>query len=103
MLCQRASSRYPLVLRQRTGDRAYSNFEGRHRTLQSATRFCKETDSRAKSFIAKYGDEAVELDALPAAVLRDRLVEGVRAHMDLEALEEVREQDKKDQPASRER
>jgi hypothetical protein len=55
--------------------------------------FAKLSDSRAKSFIERYGNESVELDALPAAVLRARLVASVEDLMDLDALERVREQE----------
>jgi hypothetical protein len=56
--------------------------------------FAKLTDSRAKSFIQRYGNEAVELDALPATVLRERLVASVEELMDLDRLSEVRVRDK---------
>ncbi len=52
--------------------------------------FAKKTDSRASGFIAKHGDVSVELDALPADVLRDRLVEEIERRMDLEALRSTR-------------
>jgi hypothetical protein len=52
--------------------------------------FTKSTDSRRAAFVAKYGDVSVELDALPADVLRARLVEEVEARVDLDALDEVR-------------
>lgn len=55
--------------------------------------FAKATDTRRKGFVAKYGDQAVELDALPVDVLRERIVESVVAVMDLDALEAVQEQD----------
>ncbi|HUW30476.1 MAG TPA: hypothetical protein VM223_02575, partial [Planctomycetota bacterium] len=42
------------------------------------------------AFVKKYGDVAVELDALPADVLRDRLVAEVEQRMDLDALAEVK-------------
>jgi len=50
----------------------------------------KKTDSRSAAFVKKYGDVAVELDALPADVLRDRLVAEVEQRMDLDALAEVK-------------
>jgi hypothetical protein len=43
------------------------------RRYQLPPDFAKKTDSRAKKFIAKHGDISVELDALPADVLRNRL------------------------------
>lgn len=52
--------------------------------------FTKQTDSRRAAFVAKYGDVAVELDALPIDVLQDRLEEEVRARLDLRALAGVR-------------
>ena len=50
----------------------------------------KRTDSRAAAFIAEFGDIAVELDALPPPILRERLEAAVCDLMDLEALEEVK-------------
>ena len=52
--------------------------------------FTKATDTRQAAFVEKYGDVAVELDALPVAVLRDRIVREVEARMDLDALERTR-------------
>jgi hypothetical protein len=50
----------------------------------------KKTDSRRKGFIAKHGvDMAVELDALPPDVLRQRIVEEVEKHVDLDILAET--------------
>jgi hypothetical protein len=51
----------------------------------------KTTDTRRAGFIAKYGDAAVELDALPPDVLRSRLENEVKARLDLDALREVQE------------
>src|SRR5215210_7037097 len=48
----------------------------------------KADDSRAASFVAKYGDLAVELDALPVDQLRSRIQSGVEEWMDMEALAE---------------
>jgi hypothetical protein len=53
--------------------------------------FTKVTDTRRAAFVKKYGDVAVELDALPVHVLRDRLVAGVEARVDMHALESVRQ------------
>ncbi len=58
--------------------------------------FTKGTDSRRGAFVARYGDVAVELDALPGEVLRSRLVREVEARMDLEALERTREVERQD-------
>lgn len=48
----------------------------------------KADDSRAAAFVAKYGDLAVELDALPVGELRSRIQQGVEEWMDMEALSE---------------
>jgi hypothetical protein len=48
----------------------------------------KADDSRAAAFVAKYGDLAVELDALPVAELRQRIRDSVEEHMNLDALAE---------------
>jgi hypothetical protein len=45
--------------------------------------FAKKTDSRARGFIRKFGDMAVELDALPPAVLRARIQEEIENHVDI--------------------
>jgi hypothetical protein len=58
--------------------------------------FTKNTDTRRGAFVAKYGDVAVELDALPPDVLQARLVSEVEARMDLKALEQVRAAEQKD-------
>jgi hypothetical protein len=52
--------------------------------------FTKQSDSRQAAFVAKHGDVAVELDALPVDVLRERLDGEVSARMDLKALRRVR-------------
>lgn len=58
----------------------------------------KATDTRRTAFIAKHGDITVELDALPMAVLRERIETEVRKRMDLDALYQVRaiEQDERE-------
>lgn len=58
--------------------------------------FTKATDTRSKAFVEQWGDVAVELDALPVGVLRDRLVNEVEAHMDLDALEWTRSLERED-------
>lgn len=58
--------------------------------------FTKLTDSRREAFVARFGDLSVELDALPPTVLRDRIVEAVEQHMDMDALRKVRAQEAKD-------
>jgi hypothetical protein len=57
--------------------------------------FTKATDSRRAAFVERYGDVAVELDALPVDVLRERLVTEVEACMDLGALEATREEERR--------
>jgi hypothetical protein len=44
--------------------------------------FTKTTDPRQKKFVARHGDQAVELDALPPDVLRERLIESVERNLD---------------------
>lgn len=61
--------------------------------------FTKTTDTRRAAFVEKYGDVAVELDALPVDVLRNRLVDEVEARIDVDALADV----KKAEEADRER
>ena len=58
--------------------------------------FAKKSDTRARAFIETYGDQAVELDALPPAVLRQRLTDAVEARMDLDALADVQRTEKAD-------
>jgi hypothetical protein len=48
----------------------------------------KADDTRAAAFVAKYGDLAVELDALPVGELRSRIQQGVEEWMDMDALAE---------------
>jgi hypothetical protein len=50
----------------------------------------KADDIRADAFIEKYGDLAVELDALPVEDLRQRISGSVEAYMNMDALEESR-------------
>jgi hypothetical protein len=52
--------------------------------------FAKATDTRRAAFVARYGDVAVELDALPAEVLTERLHSEVAARIDSGALDAVR-------------
>jgi hypothetical protein len=55
--------------------------------------FTKATDTRRAAFVEKFGDVAVELDALPGDVLESRIHEEVENLIDLDALEAVREQE----------
>ncbi len=52
--------------------------------------FTKATDTRQKGFVAKYGDIAVELDALPVDVLVQRITNEVEYRMDLNALADTK-------------
>lgn len=71
-------------------------------TLEDVRRFdlppdlTKPTDTRRAAFVAKYGDLAVELDALPIEVLEVRLREEVEARMDMGALDAVFQQEDAD-------
>jgi len=56
----------------------------------------KRSDTRSAAFIERHGDRAVELDALPGRVLRQRLVDEVEGLMDMDALRRTREADKVD-------
>ncbi len=58
--------------------------------------FTKATDTRSAAFVARYGDVAVELDALPGRVLRERIEREVRERIDLEALERTRSTERAD-------
>jgi hypothetical protein len=58
--------------------------------------FTKTSDSRRAGFIARWGDVTVELDALPVEVLRERLVDAVESRIDLDALDEVHQQEAED-------
>lgn len=58
--------------------------------------FTKATDTRQAAFVARYGDVAVELDALPVDVLRDRLKSEIEDRMDLGAWAAVQRQEKID-------
>jgi hypothetical protein len=53
--------------------------------------FTKKTDTRAPKFIAKHGDVAVELDALPPEVLEQRIRQEVEQRLDLGALAAVKD------------
>lgn len=59
--------------------------------------FTKKTDSRAKKFIERYGDMAVELDALPLPALQEKIRESIEANLDLSALNVVLLQEEADQ------
>ena len=56
----------------------------------------KPSDTRRAAFVAQHGDMAVELDALPVNVLKERLREEVESHLDLRALASVRKSENAD-------
>jgi hypothetical protein len=49
----------------------------------------KLTDSRAAGYIAKYGDECWEVDALPPDVLQELIRDAVSEHLDRDLMDEV--------------
>lgn len=53
--------------------------------------FTKATDTRSKKFVQRYGDMAVELDALPVSVLREKIRTAIEGNLDLSQLEAIRE------------
>lgn len=61
--------------------------------------FTKATDSRQAAFVKRYGDMAVELDALPVDVLLERIRAQVEARIDLDALAEVQRLEREDRLA----
>ena len=52
--------------------------------------FAKITDSRANSYIDKFGDESWELDALPPNVLEDLIRDAAESYMDRDAFDDAR-------------
>ena len=58
--------------------------------------FTKATDTRSAAFVEKWGDVAVELDALPMDVLQTRLKNEIEARMDLDALAKVRRKEERE-------
>ncbi len=58
--------------------------------------FTKATDTRSAAFVARWGDMAVELDALPIDVLQSRLLHEVEARLDLDAWRAIHEQETED-------
>lgn len=58
--------------------------------------FTKKTDTRRAAFVAEHGDLSVELDALPADVLRGRLRDEVESRLDLDALAKVKKREDRD-------
>lgn len=58
--------------------------------------YTKATDTRRAAFVDKYGDMAVELDALPTDVLQTRLKNEVEKRLDLQALAMVKQAEQLD-------
>ena len=53
--------------------------------------FAKKTDTRSKAFVQRFGDMAVELDALPLQILQAKIKEAINSNLDLSQLDAVRE------------
>ncbi|GFP21279.1 hypothetical protein HKBW3S06_00505 [Candidatus Hakubella thermalkaliphila] len=58
--------------------------------------FTKVTDTRSKKFVQQYGDMAVELDALPVSVLREKIRTAIEENLDLSKLGAIREIEKQE-------
>jgi hypothetical protein len=58
--------------------------------------FTKTSDTRRKGFVDRFGDVSVELDALPVNVLRAMVKKEIEDRMDLNALTEVRDYEKRE-------
>jgi hypothetical protein len=58
--------------------------------------FTKAADTRSAAFVRKWGDVAVELDALPVDVLTERIVGGIESRIDLDALGQVRRREQRE-------
>lgn len=56
----------------------------------------KPTDSRAKKYMEKFGDVAVELDALPPSTLESLVKESIEVNLDLSKIKNERELEKID-------
>jgi len=65
--------------------------------------FTKAKDTRRDAFIERHGDVAVELDALPGSVIRERLRDEVEVRMDLYALSRTRQLERDEKDAMRRR
>ncbi len=56
----------------------------------------KKTDTRAQKYIERFGDLAVELDALPPAVFEGLVREAIESKLDLSLLEQCSQAEKED-------
>jgi len=54
------------------------------------TRAFKQSDSRARKFIQKYGEISVELDAIPPGRLRALVGDAIARHADMDAIDTLR-------------
>lgn len=59
----------------------------------------KLTDSRSGGYIAKYGNESWEVDALPPEVLHELIEEAILSHVDLERMDAIKRLEEKDKEA----
>ena len=58
--------------------------------------FTKASDTRQASFVEKYGDIAVELDALPLRVLEEKIRRSIESHVDMDSFNKVVEVEKQE-------
>lgn len=58
--------------------------------------FTKKRDTRSAAFVEKYGDLAVELDALPLPVLQQNIKESLENELDMEALIQTQEEEREE-------
>ncbi len=65
--------------------------------------FAKQTDTRRAGYVATFGDICVELDALPAAALQERLKTDIEKRLDLAALAKVKREEQADKKTLRAR
>lgn len=56
----------------------------------------KHTDTRSQGYIDKYGEECWEVDALSPDVLHQIVKDAILEHLDLEAMDKVKEQEETD-------
>lgn len=61
----------------------------------------KPTDTRRDAFVEKFGDVAVELDALPVDILRARIAAELEARLDLNELRVVKEKEQQERETLR--
>ena len=59
--------------------------------------FTKKSDTRAAKFIAANGDMAVELDALPGDILREKVKKSIEKYLDMEKFETALREQKLEQ------